>query len=53
MLSIPVTAVATGVVTLLMVVLSVVWLWWKARRAERWRMGTSPARREVSSVSAS
>jgi hypothetical protein len=46
-LSIPLTAFATAVVTALMVGLSAVWLWWKALRAERWRMETSPARKGV------
>ena len=34
-LSIPQTALATLVVTLLMVALAAAWLWWKARRASR------------------
>lgn len=42
-LSIPMTGAATAVVTLLMVGLSAVWLWWKKQRAERWRMESSPA----------
>jgi uncharacterized membrane protein len=50
-MSIPATAFATAVVTALMLAMSVVWLWWKARRAERWRMATSPA--GATSVSAS
>jgi uncharacterized membrane protein len=42
-MSIPMTAFATAVVTALMVGLSAAWLWWKALRAERWRMATSVA----------
>jgi uncharacterized membrane protein len=42
-LSIPVTAFATAVLTALMVGMSVAWLWWKAYRAERWRVATSVA----------
>jgi peptidoglycan/LPS O-acetylase OafA/YrhL len=46
-LSVPLTAFATVVVTALMVGLSAVWLRWKAMRAERWRMGTSPAGKDA------
>jgi len=42
-LSIGMAGVAAVVVTALMVGLSVLWLGWKAARAERWRMETSPA----------
>jgi hypothetical protein len=42
-LSIPETGIAAVVVTALMVGMSAAWLWWKQRRAERWRMETSPA----------
>ena len=42
-LSIPWTAVATVTVTGLMVALSVGWLWWKAFRAERWKVATTVA----------
>jgi uncharacterized membrane protein len=42
-LSIPVTALATAALTAVMVGMSVVWLGWKARRAERWRLATSVA----------
>jgi uncharacterized membrane protein len=42
-MSIPVTAFATAVVMALMVAMSAAWLWWKGRRAERWRLATSPA----------
>jgi len=42
-LTIPWTAVATATVTALMVALSVAWLWWKAVRAERWKIATTVA----------
>jgi uncharacterized membrane protein len=42
-LSVPMTVVATLTVTVLMVGLSAAWLWWKAVRAERWRVATSVA----------
>jgi uncharacterized membrane protein len=42
-MSIPMTAFATAVVMASMVGMSAAWLWWKALRAERWRMATSPA----------
>jgi uncharacterized membrane protein len=42
-MSIPVTALATVAMMALMVGMSSAWLWWKGRRAERWRMATSPA----------
>jgi uncharacterized membrane protein len=42
-MSIPVTAAATAAVMALMVAMSAVWQWWKSRKAERWRMSTSPA----------
>jgi uncharacterized membrane protein len=42
-LGIPATAFATAVVVLLMILLSVVWLRWKAQRAERWHLATSVA----------
>jgi len=42
-LGVPATTFATALVTLLMVALSVAWLRWKARRAERWRLATSVA----------
>jgi uncharacterized membrane protein len=42
-LSIPMTAVATLTLMATMVALSAAWLWWKALRAERWRLATSVA----------
>ena len=42
-LSIPQTALATLLVTALMVAMSAVWLRWKARRAERWKARTTVA----------
>jgi len=42
-LSIPWTAVATATVTGLMLALSMAWLWWKAARAERWKVRTTVA----------
>ena len=42
-LSIAQTAFATVGVIVLMVGLSSVWIWWKARRAERWKAGTTAA----------
>lgn len=42
-LSIPVNAFATAVLTAAMVALSAGWIWWKAARAERWRLATSVA----------
>jgi len=42
-LSIPWTAIATATVTGLMVALSVGWLWWKAARAEKWKVATTVA----------
>lgn len=36
-LSISQAALATAALTLLMVALSIAWLWWKARKAGRWR----------------
>jgi uncharacterized membrane protein len=46
------TSLATLLVTVLMVVMSVYWLRWKAQRAERWRLETSVAgtRRPVEAV---
>lgn len=51
-LSIPATTFATVTVMALMVALSVVWLWWKALRAERWRVATSVAGRPENTVRA-
>ncbi len=48
-LSIPQAAMATAALTLAMVALSAAWLWWKARRAERWRAATTAAGRAVQS----
>jgi uncharacterized membrane protein len=42
-MSIPQTVFATLVVILLMVGMSAAWLFWKARRAEKWRIATSVA----------
>jgi uncharacterized membrane protein len=42
-MSVPQTVVATILVTLLMIGMSAVWLAWKARRAEKWRIATSVA----------
>ena len=42
-LSIPLTALAVVLVTGLMVALSALWLWWKCRRAARWRARTTVA----------
>ena len=46
-LTIPQTALATLAVTVGMVGLSVARMWWKARRAERWRAGTTAAQGRV------
>jgi uncharacterized membrane protein len=46
-LSVPMTTFATAVVIALMVGLSAFWLWWKAVRAERWRIATAVAGRPV------
>jgi len=51
-LAIPQTALATLAVILLMVGLSVAWMWWKARRAERWRAGSTVAGRRAEAVKA-
>ena len=42
-LAIPQTMLATVAVIALMLGLSVAWMWWKARRAERWRAGSTAA----------
>ncbi|MBZ5626019.1 MAG: acyltransferase [Acidobacteriia bacterium] len=42
-LSIPQTALATLGVIALMVALSAAWIWWKARKAERWKAATTVA----------
>jgi hypothetical protein len=42
-LGIRATALVTSIVVLLMIALSVGWLRWKGRRAERWRLATSVA----------
>jgi uncharacterized membrane protein len=42
-MTVPMSALATLTVTALMVVMSVVYLRWKAARAERWRLASSPA----------
>jgi uncharacterized membrane protein len=42
-LSIPLTTLATLILMAAMTAMSVAWLWWKAVRAERWRLATSVA----------
>ena len=49
-LAIPQTALATVAVILLMLGLSVAWMWWKARRAERWRAGSTAASRPAQAL---
>jgi uncharacterized membrane protein len=51
-LSIPQTVFATLGVILLMVVLSAAWIWWKARRAERWKAATTVAGGEAQPLKA-
>jgi hypothetical protein len=49
-LSVPQTVVATVALIALMLGLSMAWMWWKARRAERWRTGTTAATRAAPAV---
>jgi len=49
-LAIPQAALATLAVIVLMLGLSVAWMWWKARRAERWRAGSTVAGKAAEAV---